>query len=480
MNPPPAGSLEPAPKKMDLDITDGTGVINNQGNLNDDRDVNKSDTQSQFKHSVIDFNNKYKVSDKGPFYVFVEHTDKNLGKLFPMRVGYYLRLNNEFRKSILDIKVVGKNRVKVIVDSFSAANQMINNELLTKNGLIAYIPKFYTQKKGLIRMVDTFFSDEFLLGHIESEKKVLEIKRLERKVIDNEGKEKIVKRQLVVLSFQGNSIPQCVRINGVNFPVEPYIHPVVQCRVCLRYGHISKLCKNTETCCKKCGEVHKENECDDVVRCIYCKTSDHPTISRQCPVYLKQRRIKERMAMQNLSFKEAEAIENNPSYAKVATNNRFQILNNLENFPSLPNTKTSHQATFSKPKHSQANNTPNPNNGSSHNQKNTHKKRKAARSPAPSSPLIGNPPILAIPNPYAQEFRDYKQKLVDRLLPFLENLFSRTSGDNNLFSNSIKDTLNELLADVDNTASRECDNDGSVSDDSDSEPNRFSVTATIH
>lgn len=478
MNQPEAGSQEPADKNMEVDKDDNqplinlhtegaSGVDNNTGS-SQDKIVNTN--VPHYKQNEIDFSNKYKITDNGPYYVFVEHRDKNLGRLYPMRVGYYLRLSNEYKKSIIDIKIMGRNRVKVILDNFRAANEMINNDLLTKNGLLAYVPKFYTQKKGLVRMVDTFFSDDYLLRNIECNRKVLEVKRLERKVVDEEGKEKLVKRQMVVISFQGNELPQCIRINGVNFHVEPYIHPVVQCHKCLRYGHISKLCKNDDSCCKKCSRVHNDGDCDGVTRCLYCKTDgNHSTMSKQCPIYLKQRRIKELMAKQNLSFKEAEAIENNPSYSKVVTNNRFQILDNSNNFPALPTPSSSLSVplTTTRPRSDRSSNF-----RSASTDASRRKKRKAARSPIPGSPSKNSSTQVVIPNPFAQEFRDYKQKLADRLLHFFEDLMARCQGDNSLYTFNIKDSLNTLLAEVDN---RSGDNNSfagqSSSEDSDSEIN---------
>lgn len=42
------------------------------------------------------------------------------------------------------------------------------------------------------------------------------------------------------------------------------------------------------------------------------------------------------MAAENVSFRDAQFIADNPSYAKVSTHNRFALLNNEENFPGLP------------------------------------------------------------------------------------------------------------------------------------------------
>lgn len=450
--------VEPADKLMDIDTSRVNLADNsvsdignkNQGNNNTHEITqvtsNNSNSISPVRQDV-DLNNCYNILDKGPFCVFVEHKDKNIGRLFPLRVGYYLQLTNSFKDSVIDITSVGRNRVKVILKTYKAANNMVGSDILAKQGLIAYIPKYFTQKKGVVKMVDTFFSEDYLLKNIESERKVVEVKRMLRKGVDESGNEKLVPRQIIVVSFQGNSIPQNVRINSVNFQVEPYIHPVIQCKRCLHYGHATSLCRNAESHCKKCGRKHREDECDGDPSCIFCGTRDHPSISRKCPVYIRQRRIKEIMAIQNVSFKEAESLEKNPTYAKVICNNRYNLLSDVNNFPPLPvtNTQTTQQSFVAKPR------PPRPSLGpkiTQRSQENFRKKRKAAKSPTPDDMPAPTEPPLVIPNPHAQDFRDYKQTMLEKVSTFVEDLIERLCQSNNiLFTYNVRENLSQLLAD---------------------------------
>lgn len=50
-------------------------------------------------------------------------------------------------------------------------------------------------------------------------------------------------RQIIVVTFIGNRIPDCVKINMYNFQVEPFIYPIVQCFNCLRFGNNKFQCK---------------------------------------------------------------------------------------------------------------------------------------------------------------------------------------------------------------------------------------------
>lgn len=402
-------------------MCDNSGGLEPPAKNHDNMDIQVSDKNSQDKTVVkYDIENKYKPADRGPYFVYVEHLDKNIGRLFPIRVGHYLFGNEQFSTNILDIKSVGLNRVKVIFKSYIVANLLVNHEIILKNNLIAYIPKYYTHKKGIIRMVDTYFSEEYLKDAIKSNIEVVEVQRMKRRVVKADGQVEFADRQIIIVTFLGNSLPQSLQINLVNFKVEPYIHPVVQCFKCLRFGHTSKLCKGNSRC-KKCAKTHDQNEaCDnDLFFCIHCKSEEHSSVSKKCPVYIQQYNIKKVMATENTSFKEAETLVKNPSYAKVVTNNSFSVLNNLSNFPELPKTPPSN--VMQRP----ARNT--------NTQPTTTKKRKA-RSPArsPTPPRLRNKnsqPI--IPNPYRDEFIQYKEKLISQLTLYVNNIIKSVNLDRN-------------------------------------------------
>lgn len=391
---------------------------------------NVDKNSSSDMNSKIDFENKYKKSDPGPYFVHVESTDKNFGRLFPIRIGHYLKMDDSFKNSIIDIKVVGRNRVKVILKSFQAANNLINNEILLKNGFISYIPKYYTHRKGIVRLVDTYFDENYLMQAIECDREVNRVERMMKRVANENGETELVKRQIIIVTFVGSALPQSLRINGVVFTVEPYIYPVIQCMKCLAYGHVKALCKKEKELCKKCGEEHPTDNCESELRyCVQCKSDEHSSTYRGCPNYQRQKRIKTIMSTQNVSFKEAEALEKNPSYAKIVTNNRFEILNNLTNFPPLPasnsNNVQSHNSTFHPkvstpaPYRSQRNVYNSPQTRINTSQQNTIKQTQKNEAPQKKRKVSASQAIgPVIPNPYRDELIAYKEKLTDKLTAF--------------------------------------------------------------
>lgn len=160
------------------------------------------------------------------------------------------------------------------------------------------------------------------------------------------------------------------------------------------------------------------------------------------------------MATRDISFKEAEKIVENPSYSKVVTNNRFSILSNLSNFPELPQTFS--PSKFISNQSTRRQSIP---------QQVTKRKRRASQEgiipqtsslPVPETQKTQNPqshPI--IPNPYRDDFMNYKDRLVDQIINFIDKLLSTTfaaqSNINNLDTVKIKESLTSLITNVTNS-----------------------------
>lgn len=427
--------------------------------LNDKGDPigSPKDIVSETTDPIYDLNNKYRSSDKGPFYVYLEHTNKNLGRLFPIRIGYFLQESPEFKHDILDIKSIGIKRVKVEFKSHNVANSLVNHELVRKNNLVAFIPRFYTQKKGIVRMVDTFFEEDYLKNAILSEIPVVEVKRMKRKIVNSETNESsFVSRQMIIVTFLGNRIPDNITINLVKFNVEPYVSPVIQCFKCLRYGHTSEQCRSKPRC-QKCSKEHTEQEvCDNDKCCLHCNSTEHNSLSKNCPAYLKQYNIKKTMAYHNTSFKEAEFLVNNPSYAKVTTNNRFDLFNNFDNFPELSTPSSScNNTAWKKPKVN-----------ITQTKTNSQQIKKRKHISPPESPTHIKPQTYIEPQPHKTPMptfithpspRDqlitYQNQIISQISSFIFQMFQKQQS---LDENEIRNQLSLILNNKTDNSSMEC------------------------
>ncbi|CAH1985388.1 unnamed protein product [Acanthoscelides obtectus] len=261
--------------------------------------VLSADTAISRKSRPKNTDNRFRNSDTGPYFVFVEHLDLNLGRLHPMKLGEKLAALAEYEKHILEISTVGRNRIKIELDSGDTANKLIEDSLFEANNLVAYIPNHLTEKRGKL-------------------------------------------------------LPQFVFINKVRCPVETYISPVMQCFQCLRYGHSASQCKSSRRC-RKCGSADTDNNHACNVYCVYCKNNSHDSTFRDCPEYKKQLRTKEAMANLNISFKEAEKVIDNPCYTSIIQKNRFAPLINSDiEFPPLTSSSQSTSSPTQQPSHKAA------------------------------------------------------------------------------------------------------------------------------
>lgn len=65
---------------------------------------------STWNDNIMDFIQ----TDQGPYAVFVEHMNKNVGRLFPINIGYSLLTDNWLKNYILDATSEGMNGAEVV------------------------------------------------------------------------------------------------------------------------------------------------------------------------------------------------------------------------------------------------------------------------------------------------------------------------------------------------------------------------------
>ncbi|KAG5859121.1 hypothetical protein JTB14_026919 [Gonioctena quinquepunctata] len=238
--------------------------------------------------------NLYQYTDSGPFEIYIQCNNKNIGNYRILGIA----------KTVLDMKLTdvkkinkkGKNRIGVEFKTFQAANELAKNEELKKKGHDVFIPINKVTCKGIVKPLDKEFSDEIL-------KKYSEIKTPINCGVLN------VRR---FTHFLGTSLPKKIFICGLSYRVIPYISPVVQCYNCLLYGHAKKLCKRGTGRCTICREVKNDKhwvdgKCENKL-CMYCGDDSHFSTCKTCPEYIRQKKFKEVMSLDNLTYFEANEL----------------------------------------------------------------------------------------------------------------------------------------------------------------------------
>lgn len=317
-------------------------LVNIQSKSFKDQLVNNQNTELNFSEIGYDLNKQrykfekkfYELSDHEPYIVYAESINKNIARLHHMAVGkiIYGKIPN-VKHGIKHISVIGKNKIKIECANINIANNLLKEDTLRLYNLKTYIPRYLTVRAGVIYDVDPELEEEEILNVIESDIEVMEVKCMKSKykeqIRNNKG-------QAVKIIFKGRNLPDKVSIHCVKCDVTPFIQKVTQCFNCWRFGHVSNQCRS-KVRCVKCANDHKEDVCEviDEFICAGCQLK-HKANDKDCEIYKKNKNIKELMAFQNISYKEARSIVYNDRYARTVKKNPF-VYNVEKDFPKMQN-----------------------------------------------------------------------------------------------------------------------------------------------
>ena len=136
---------------------------------------------------------------------------------------------------------------------------------------------------------------------------VIQVHRFSRKVLTENGTYSYVPTQTVKIWFAAQVLPQSVYIYWTTAPVEKYVPPIQQCNNCYKFGHWTKYCQIR----KNVGNVPSTKN---------MKNCSHATSSK-CPVFHLQRKIRNLMVENNISFHQTREIHRgNLTFADVIRN----------------------------------------------------------------------------------------------------------------------------------------------------------------
>lgn len=265
--------------------------------------------------------NYYSNNDQGPFVVHVQRkididpsnsnnmdTDKIV--LNPIIFGKFIQRNSFPGILLGSITRIGRNRVKITFTNHKDANNFVDNGIITDQGYNAFIPSFCITKMGVIR-VPTEVSDDDIKNDVlvpNNPTKIIKVRRLNYKTTVNDSN--VWKpSQSVVLTFEGQKLPEFIYLYFNKLNVNTYQYPTIQCFSCCRFGHTKNNCRSKPRCFK-CGQNHTSDSCDleesDSI-CWLC-SGNHFATSKKCPEFNRQKNIKTIMSEQAISYMEANKI----------------------------------------------------------------------------------------------------------------------------------------------------------------------------
>jgi hypothetical protein len=202
-------------------------------------------------------NIRYHLLDTGPYTVAVTANDRRA--INPLAMGKFLKFNDV--PGVVEINKRHNYRYNITFKTFSTANEFLNHTCLINQNLRAFMPHNRLFRLGVLTNIGVEYTEEEIMEYVEAELPVRAIKRLNKKVKDEEAHIKHVPSITVLTTFRSQYTPQKVRLFYNQLTVRNYKPRLVTCSNCQRYGHAAKLCRGVPICIR-CGQHHRIEDCN--------------------------------------------------------------------------------------------------------------------------------------------------------------------------------------------------------------------------
>ena len=112
-----------------------------------------------------------------------------------------------------------------------------------------------------------------------------------------------------ILDFDTPKPPEKIKIGYYYLKVEQFIPNPLRCFNCQRFGHSSDRCKNEKVCFRCGSESCSAEDCKVEPNCVNCN-GNHPSSSKNCTVWLKEKEIQKLKVDKHLSYPDARKLYN--------------------------------------------------------------------------------------------------------------------------------------------------------------------------
>lgn len=233
----------------------------------------------------------------------------------PKKIELARCLKEENIENIFKVKYASPYKIFVLFEDESSAEKLITSKLFLEKGWKCHKSQEVAVSYGTIRDIELNVDEKDIRSSISSSTEIVSIKRLFRRCEKAPG---WTESESIRIGFKGSSLPPYIFIHGMKVKVERYIFSVTQCSRCFRYGHTLRFCPAKKPTCPKCAGSHSNCETTRF-KCVNCG-GRHMALLRSCPIYLKEKRIRELMAEFNCTYKRATMVYVPPSPAQTKLN----------------------------------------------------------------------------------------------------------------------------------------------------------------
>ena len=111
--------------------------------------------------------------------------------------------------------------------------------------------------------------------------------------------------KIAKIKFEGQTLPQKIKILGQSREVRPFVPKPLQCRSCSKFGHTESRCRGTPVCAFCSSKDHPTKWNCGYAKCVNCGL-DHHARSKDCTFYMYNTELKILVGRTGMSFKEAK------------------------------------------------------------------------------------------------------------------------------------------------------------------------------
>ncbi|XP_045453473.1 uncharacterized protein LOC123662714 [Melitaea cinxia] len=237
--------------------------------------------------------------------VFDNNLEENLiqigitsNKVLPKQFALAKILRENQIVNVSKVKYINPYKIRITFDTEFSAEKFLACQVFKDLGWRCQKSWEVGISYGIIKNIDKELSEEELIHSLLCDIEVLAVQRLNRRADDG-----WVPSETIKLTFKGPNIPKYVYLLDLRIKVEQYIFPVTQCSRCWRFGHTAKMCPSNKIICPKCTRNHPNCENNNFM-CINCK-GNHMPLDKICPIFKKEKRIREIMTEFNCSYLKA-------------------------------------------------------------------------------------------------------------------------------------------------------------------------------
>lgn len=201
------------------------------------------------------------------------------------------------------VKYVHQYKILITFENITHADRFIQCQAFSELGWTCRKTTEVGISFGIIRDIDLEVTEEDIMKNICCDVELLYAKRLNKRNYNGGAAAGWIQCEAIRLAFRGPALPAYVSIHGMRVNVLPYVFPVTQCSRCWKFGHTRLLCPSKKVVCPKCTKNHENCE-STTYRCVNC-TGDHMALQKICPVFKKEKKLREIMSEFNCTYRKA-------------------------------------------------------------------------------------------------------------------------------------------------------------------------------